>query len=121
MSKPLPDWVPAYLIDANLPYYFSLWHNEQYVHQLDLRNDAEDYEIWEYARSRNLTIITKDADFSDRILLSTPPPRVIHLRIGNVAMREFHKIIGAIWNDVLTLSQVHKLVIVFKDRIETVD
>ncbi|GHB51953.1 hypothetical protein [Persicitalea jodogahamensis] len=26
--------MPNYLIDINLPYYFSLWNNEVYVHQV---------------------------------------------------------------------------------------
>ncbi|GAB3494236.1 hypothetical protein GCM10027341_10120 [Spirosoma knui] len=113
--------MPNYLIDVNLPYYFSLWNSEEYIHQIDIQNDSEDYEIWDYAKERGMTIITKDADFSDRILLSTPPPRVIHLRIGNVSMRDFHMAIGRIWNDVTALSHDNKLVTVFKDRIEAVN
>ena len=81
--------MPSYLIDVNLPYYFSYWRSDEYIHQIDLQNDADDYEIWQYAKERGLTIVTKDADFSDRMLLSEPPPRVIHIRIGNVSMRVF--------------------------------
>ena len=71
--------MPSYLIDVNLPYYFSYWRSDEYIHQIDLQNDADDYEIWQYAKERGLTIVTKDADFSDRMLLSEPPPRVIHI------------------------------------------
>ncbi len=42
--------MPSYLIDANLPYYFSLWNNENYIHQNDLNNEAKDSQIWEYAK-----------------------------------------------------------------------
>lgn len=110
-----------FLIDANLPYYFSLWNTDEHIHQFDIRHDSEDYEIWQYAKERNLTIVTKDADFSDRILLAIPPPRVIHIRLGNCTMRAFFTRIVAIWPDVLALSQTHKLVIVFKDQIEGVN
>lgn len=113
--------MPKFLIDANLPYYFSLWNTPEYVHQLDIKHDSEDYEIWQYARERDLTIVTKDADFSDRILLATPPPRVIHIRLGNCSMREFFTRIVVAWPDILALSQTHKLVIVFKDRIEAIN
>lgn len=113
--------MPTYLIDVNLPYYFSLWRSEAYIHQIDLQNDAEDYEIWQYAKERGMTIVTKDADFSDRILLSEPPPRVIHMRVGNVSMRDFHRIVGSIWSNVLTLSREYKLVTVFKDKIEAIN
>lgn len=78
-----------FLIDANLPYYFALWNTPEYVHQLDIQHDSEDYEIWQYAQERDLTNVTKDADFSDRILLAAPPPRIIHIRLGNCSMRDF--------------------------------
>ena len=106
-----------YLIDINLPYYFSLWNNEDYIHQSDILNTAEDAEIWQYAKENNLTILSKDADFSNRILLAQPPPRVIHIRIGNASVREFHNILNSIWDDVLVLSKSHKLVTVFKDKV----
>ncbi len=81
--------MPSYLIDTNLPYYFSLWNTEDFIHQIDIQNNLEDFEIWKYAKERGLTIVTKDADFSERILLAMPPPRVIHLRVGNLSMRAF--------------------------------
>ncbi|MEZ4821876.1 MAG: DUF5615 family PIN-like protein [Ignavibacteria bacterium] len=37
--------------------------------------------MWEYAKENNLTIISKDADFSSRILIKSPPPKVIHIRL----------------------------------------
>jgi predicted nuclease of predicted toxin-antitoxin system len=107
-----------YLIDANLPYRFSLWHAETYIHQFDIQFDAEDFEIWQYAKERNLTIITKDADFSERISLATPPPRVIHLRTGNMNMRDFHQFVTSIWSEVEELSNEYKLVVVFNNKIE---
>lgn len=110
-----------YLIDINLPYYFSLWNNQDYIHQSDISNTAEDTEIWGYAKKNNLTILTKDADFSNRILLAQPPPRVIHIRIGNASIRDFHNILSSIWDDVLVLSNSHKLVTVFKDKVEALN
>lgn len=109
-----------YLIDVNLPYYFSPWNNADYIHQLDLQNDAEDYEIWQYARERSMTIGTKDADFSDRILMSEPPPRIIHLRIGNLFVRDFHRVIGSVREEVKSLSRDYKLITVFNNSIEAI-
>ena len=34
-----------YLIDVNLPYHFSLWNNEKYIHQKDLDSKAKDNQI----------------------------------------------------------------------------
>ena len=72
-----------YLIDANLPYHFSLWAGDEYIHINELNDAWTDSEIWQYAQEHNLTIVTKDVDFSDRIMLSQPP-RIIHIKFGNM-------------------------------------
>lgn len=107
-----------YLIDVNLPYYFSLWNSDDYIHQADIQKDLEDSKIWLYAKDHQLTIVTKDADFADRILLVSPPPRVIHIRVGNLTMRAFFTLISSVWQDVIALSNEYKLVVVFNDKIE---
>ena len=110
-----------YLIDVNLPYYFSLWNSPEYIHQIDIDPTEKDKNIWEYAKERNLTIISKDSDFSNRILFNDPPPKVIHIKVGNVDMKDFHQIIHACWDEVLSLNVSHKLVNVYKDRIEGIN
>jgi len=78
----------------------------------------KDSKIWSYTKENNLTIVTKDADFSDRIMLNNPPPRVIHIKLGNMKMKAFHDAIDTIWDEVLMMSREYKLVRVFKDKIE---
>lgn len=112
--------MPRYLIDANLPYRFSLWHGDAFLHVFDLGDDMPDSAIWDYARNNNLTIVTKDADFSDRIMLSEPPPRVIHLRIGNMRLRDLFSFLQRIWPRVEELSVSSRLVIVRPTLIECV-
>lgn len=80
-----------------------------------------DSRVWDFARQRNLTIVTKDTDFSDRALLSVPPPRVIHIRFGNLRMRDFHRVLSSTWTLVCELSRTHRLVRVFEDRIDAID
>ncbi|WP_372504546.1 DUF5615 family PIN-like protein [Thiothrix lacustris] len=63
-------------------------------------------------------IVTKDADFSDLILLNDPPPRIIHIRTGNMKMREFHQHLNQLWEHVCLLSETYKLVQVYNDRVE---
>ncbi len=65
--------MPAYLIDANLPYYFSFWRTDEYVHRKDIDDEWSDRQVWSYAKENNPTIITKDTDFSNRTLLKEPP------------------------------------------------
>lgn len=112
--------MPRFLIDNNLPYYFSLWNTEEYIHQRDIDGRWKDSGIWKYAIENNLIIITKDSDFSDRLLWATPPPKVIHIRLGNMRMRDFHKIISSVWEEVCELIQSHKIVYLYKDRLEAV-
>lgn len=64
--------MPRFLIDVNLPYYFSLWNNPDYIHQIDINDSWTDTQIWDYAKDKGLTIISKDAGFTNRILLSEP-------------------------------------------------
>ncbi|MFZ1389878.1 MAG: DUF5615 family PIN-like protein [Thiolinea sp.] len=107
-----------YLIDVNLPRYFSLWASEQYQHVVNLNDEMKDSEIWDYAKQYDLVIVTKDADFSDRILLNEPPPRIIHIRTGNMKMRDFHQHLSQLWEQICLLSASYKLVQVYNDRIE---
>ena len=110
-----------FLIDLNLPYYFALWNNEDYIHQKDIDDEWSDEKIWDYAIKENLTIITKDADFFNKMLLHQPPPKVIHIRFGNLKMNQFFELTLGVWEDVLKLNQKNKLVSVYHDRIEAID
>jgi len=109
---------PKYLIDVNLPYYFSLWNNGNFIHQLDIERTASDTDIWAWSKERYMTVVTKDSDFSNRILLSNPPPSIIHFRTGNLSMKAFHHLVSSIWDEVEVLSNEYKLVVIFNDKIE---
>ncbi len=90
----------------------------KYIHQKDIDDEWTDEQIWEYAKSNNLTIITKDSDFSNKMIFRVPPPRVIHICFGNMKMREFYQQVNLIWQDVLQASTQYKLIKVFNSRIE---
>ena len=110
-----------YIIDANLPYYFSLWKGKEYQHVINIDPSMKDSEIWHYAMENDLIIVTKDADFSDLVLLNNPPPKVIHIKMGNMKIKALHRAIDGIWEDVLKMSRQHKLVRVYNDRIEGIN
>lgn len=107
-----------FLVDGYLPYYFSLWNDDDYIHQVDIDDSWTDKQIWEYAEEKKLIIITKDADFYNSILVSDPPPKVIHLKIGNMRLKEMHEFLNRIWPEVLELIDTCKLISVYSDRIE---
>ncbi len=110
--------MPKHLIDANLPYRFALWSGPDYLHVYDLGDAWSDSQLWVYAESHRLSIVTKDADFASRVMLHAPPPRVIHIRLGNLKMRDFHAVVSSVWNEVRALSERHRLVRVYADRLE---
>lgn len=109
-----------FLIDVNLPRKFRVWHTEEYMHQSDLDPSASDAHIWEYAKTHKLTIVTKDSDFSGRVLLFGTPPRVIHLKIGNMPLKAFHDFISSRWTEIIGLSENHSLVVVYQDHMECI-
>ena len=102
--------MPRFLIDVNLPYRFSLWSGDDCIHMRDIGETWTDSQIWEYARDGDQVIVSKDADFSDRVMVSTPPPRVVHIRVGNMRMRDFHALVSALWPRIVTLSTTNRLV-----------
>lgn len=110
-----------YLIDVNLPRYFLLWSGDEYEHVVDINDELKDSEIWRYAMEKDFVIVSKDADFSDLVLLQNPSPRVIHIKYGNMKMRDFHQNISKIWSEVCALSEEYKLLRVYRDRIECID
>jgi len=46
---------------------------------------AIDSEAWDVAREHGYAIVSKDADFRDMAPRLGPPPKVIHLDVGNIS------------------------------------
>ena len=80
------------------------------MHQRELGEDWDDVPIWEYARANDLVIVTKDKDFSDRMLVSQSPPKVLWLRCGNCSLRQLHNFLEPYWQQALDLLPASKLV-----------
>lgn len=108
----------GYLLDENLPGDLEFSPSLPVSHALDLGPNPTDSELWSFAKEGRFVIVTKDADFSDRILVSTPPPWIVHLRFGNMRRKEFHRFLAAVWPRVESLLPANKLVCVYADRIE---
>ncbi len=63
-----------------------------HVSHLDLDN-ASDKEIWEYARTHDYVIVTKDADFGDFSVVWGIPPQIIWIRRGNCTTNDIEEIL----------------------------
>ncbi len=59
-----------------------------------------DTDAWDYAPKRGLTIVSKDADFTNRALFDVTGPKVIHMRLGNLRMRDFHVAVASRWGEI---------------------
>jgi len=113
--------VNKYLIDVNLPSRFSLWSGAEFEHVININDEMKDSEIWEYAKTNDLTIISKDTDFSDLMMINNPPPKVIHIKVGNMKIKDLHQFLNRIWPEVSKTSNDYKLVRVFLNEIEGID
>ena len=79
------------LFDQNLSPRLSrlladIYAGSVHVREVGLR-DAVDSTIWDYAKSHDLTIVSKDSDFQQRSLLYGSPPKFIWLRVGNCPVK----------------------------------
>ena len=76
-----------FLVDNQLPPALArflnneLKQNAMHVLDLDLR-DASDAELWSYASTNKLILISKDEDFANMIL-TRPTTKLIWVRVGN--------------------------------------
>lgn len=52
---------------------------------------ASDTAVWDYARTSDCIIVTKDSDFGDMIVLRGFPPKVLWLRLGNCTTRDIEE------------------------------
>jgi predicted nuclease of predicted toxin-antitoxin system len=110
--------VKGILLDENLPSRLTFSPSLPVHHALELGSQPTDSDLWNHAWVNELVIVTKDADFSDRILVSQPPPWIVHLRFGNMRRTEFHRFLASVWNQIESLLPANKLVCVYADRIE---
>lgn len=80
-----------FLVDAQLPPALARMladrgHVAEHVGDIGLLS-ASDAEIWTYALDHDATLITKDEDFPDRVVLGGRAPVVVWVRVGNTTRR----------------------------------
>ena len=109
------------MVDANLPRYFAPWSGPDCEFAHDMGDGWSDGDAWAYASVRGLTIDSKDVDFTNCALLDAAGPKVIHMRLGNLRMRDFHVAVAKRWPAICAASEGARLVAVFADRIEVID
>lgn len=64
-----------------------LYPGSMHVHQCGL-GSSDDSTIWEYAKTNDFTIVSKDSDFEEKSIILGSPPKVILLRASNCTSKE---------------------------------
>lgn len=69
-----------------------LYPESAHVHGVGL-GASDDAEVWEHAKTHEFVIVSKDADFAERSVLESNPPKVLWLRLGNCSTDEVEKVL----------------------------
>ncbi|MEO6219328.1 MAG: DUF5615 family PIN-like protein [Ginsengibacter sp.] len=112
--------MPEFIVDANLPFRIQKWQNNLFVHVVNINPLWDDDEIWDYAKTNNLIIITKDKDFRLKQIIKGFPPKLIHIKFGNLKLHEFENVINICWEQVEKLIKIHSLINIYPDTIEAI-
>lgn len=81
-----------------------LFSGSLHVQNIELGSGSDDI-VWSFAKKENLIIVTKDADFSERIFFYGFPPKVIWIRRGNCSTNIIESLLRKHYQEILNLSQ----------------
>jgi predicted nuclease of predicted toxin-antitoxin system len=109
-----------FLVDVNLPKYFSYFESSQFIHVVDIDDEMTDSSVWDYALSNNLIILTKDTDFYHRSVASKIKPKVVYFQLGNMTIKTMHDYFERNWLLILNTIRENYLIIVTAEEIEVV-
>lgn len=107
------------LIDENLPASLADVLPLDCSHATKLGAQPTDLQLWSHSRERDWTILTRDADFFDRIMLEGPPPKVIWVRLGNIRRKDLESLLLRLWPRITELLEGADLIEVHPDSLET--
>ena len=108
------------LLDENLPAALELPTQLPVNHVAELGTSPSDTMVWSAAKAAGWIIVTKDADFLHRSLVSEPPPWIVQLKFGNLRLRDFKPKILQLWPSIEAEFPAAKVVLAYPDRLEIV-
>jgi predicted nuclease of predicted toxin-antitoxin system len=83
---------PEYLSPRLVDRLADLYPESAHVSAVGL-GQANDFEVWEYAKARGYILVSKESDFNEIGLLRGFPPRAIWIRRGNCSTREIEAVL----------------------------
>jgi predicted nuclease of predicted toxin-antitoxin system len=112
--------VSCTLVDENLPASLLQWIRTGAIHVTSLGARLTDRALWEYGRSCDATIVTKDADFFDLLAIHGSPPKVVWIRTGNLRRKDLETRIRTTWSEIESLLKAADLVEIHPGRLEAI-
>lgn len=85
--------------------------DSKHVRDLGLKGQP-DGEIWQFAGSQGLVIVSKDKDFYERAILFGAPPKFIWLALGNCTRNDLLALIQRHEGDILAFAATPESVLV---------
>lgn len=110
----------SFLVDVNLPKYFSFFNTKSFVFVSDLDLQMTDTEIWNYALDNELVILTKDTDFYNRFLVSVTAPKIIYFQLGNCSLKQLHHYFNDNWEKIQSEIENSRFIIAKENHIECI-
>jgi predicted nuclease of predicted toxin-antitoxin system len=71
--------------------------------------DFDDFQIWNFAKKNEFTVVSMDSDFNDLMSVYGPPPKLIWLRFGNKGTKEIAHILDSIYDDLVAFHENNEL------------
>ncbi|MGH9902441.1 MAG: DUF5615 family PIN-like protein, partial [Pyrinomonadaceae bacterium] len=76
------------------------------VHVRDVGlKEADDPDVWDYAKRNDLTVVSKDSDFHQRSFVFGAPPKVIWVRLGNCATSDVERVLRKNFDAIRTFAE----------------
>ncbi|WP_310557996.1 DUF5615 family PIN-like protein [Flavobacterium sp.] len=110
----------SFLVDVNLPKYFSFFNDNHFIFVSDIDLQMSDTDIWNYALYNKLVILTKDTDFYNRFLVSSTAPKIIYFQLGNCSLKQLHQYFNDNWDKILAEIENSRIIIAKENHIECI-
>ena len=110
----------SFLVDVNLPKKFSFFNSAEFIHVADIDATLSDKDIWEFAITHNLTILTKDTDFYEMFLTQDHHPKVVSFKFGNFKIQDLHQYFKSNWEIILNLLRNNDFILAYEYKVKAI-
>ena len=110
----------SFLVDVNLPKRFRFFNSDKFTHVVDIDCHMTDTKNWEYAITHRFVILTKDADFYHKSILSQESPKIVYFQLGNMSINDLFNYFTLNWEQIVAKLGHSLLIVAKRDSIDIV-